>query len=259
MTTQQYGLVGYPLGHSFSAGYFSEKFKREKIAATYENFELPTLDGLRSLIKERPQLMGFNVTIPHKQAIVPLLDGLSADAEAIGAVNVVRVVRTSTGDVLLLGDNSDLFGFRESLRPLLQPQHKTALVLGTGGASKAVVVGLRQLSIAPIYVSRRAQPEGIIVGGEIVPVLAYADLTSQLVAEHTLIVNCSPVGMHPHEAEAPELPYAALTPQHLLYDLVYNPTTTRFLALGQQQGASVKNGLEMLHLQAQAAWEIWHT
>lgn len=254
---QQYGLVGYPLGHSFSAGYFAEKFSRDHIAATYENFELAALDSLRTLVEQRPQLRGFNVTIPHKQAILPLLDGLSAEAEAIGAVNVVRVVRTPQGEVLLLGDNSDLIGFRESLRPLLAAHHRQALVLGTGGASRAVVVALHQLGIAPTYVSRHASSTLRRVGPHTLSQLSYEQLTAAHLEQFSLIVNCSPVGMHPHEQEAPPLPYAALTSRHLLYDLVYNPALTRFLALGQAQGATIKNGLEMLHRQAEAAWTMW--
>lgn len=254
---QQYGLVGYPLGHSFSAGYFAEKFQNEGISATYENFELSSLTSLRALIKQHPQLRGFNVTIPHKQAILPLLDGLSGEAEAIGAVNVVRVVRTKQGQTLLLGDNSDLVGFRESLRPLLAPHHRQALVLGTGGASRAVIVALQQLGISPTYVSRRATTRSIRVGQQDIPLLTYDQLTTAHLDQFTLIVNCSPVGMHPHVDEAPALPYEALTEQHLLYDLVYNPALTRFLALGKAQGAAIKNGLEMLHRQAEAAWSMW--
>lgn len=249
---KKFGLIGFPLGHSFSARFFAEKFATEQIDARYDNYEMPTVEGLRNLIDADAELCGLNVTIPHKQAVIPLLDALSDEAREIGAVNVIRIERNADGAVRLEGYNSDIIGFKESLAPLLRPHHKRALVLGTGGASKAIVVGLRQLGIEPTYVSRRPAP------GQ----LTYADFSDPqrariILEEHTLIVNCSPVGMHPHVDEAPAIPYELLTPRHLLYDLVYNPLETRFMQLGRQQGATVKNGLEMLHLQALAAWEMW--
>lgn len=242
----RYGLIGYPLGHSFSAGFFAEKFQNEGIDARYENYEMANVDGLRALIEAQPDIRGLNVTIPHKQAVLPLLDHISPEASAIGAVNVIKVERTDR--LVLTGHNTDIIGFTDSICPLLQPYHRNALVLGTGGASRAVVAGLRRLGINPTYVSRRPAP------GQ----LTYDDLSSNIIKEHTVIVNCSPVGMHPHTNEAPAIPYELLTPQHLLYDLVYNPLDTRFMQLGRQHGAVVKNGLEMLHLQALAAWRIWN-
>lgn len=242
-----YGLVGYPLGHSFSASFFSEKFRNESVDARYDNYEMPTVDGLRRLVDEDVKLRGLNVTIPHKQAVIPLLDALSAEARAIGAVNVIRIRRDESGDAVLEGHNSDVVGFVDSLRPLLCEHHRRALVLGTGGASRAIVYGLRSLGIHPTYVSRTPS-EGM---------LTYAELTPEVMAENTVIVNCSPVGMSPHTDKCPDIPYHLLTSRHLLYDLVYNPLETRFLALGREQGAVVKNGLEMLHLQALAAWNIW--
>lgn len=253
---KKYGLIGFPLGHSFSAGFFAEKFANEGIDARYDNYEMPDVDGLRALIEGDTELCGLNVTIPHKQAVIPLLDALSDEAREIGAVNVIRIERNADGAVRLVGYNSDIIGFKESLRPLLPPTSSLfplkALVLGTGGASKAIVVGLRQLGIVPTYVSRRPAP------GQ----LTYDDLQDVsrariILEEYTLIVNCSPVGMHPHVDEAPAIPYELLTPRHVLYDLVYNPLETRFMQLGRQHGATVKNGLEMLHLQALAAWEMW--
>lgn len=240
----RYGLIGFPLGHSFSAKYFAEKFAREHIHAEYLNFEMESVDGLRRFVQEQPGLRGFNVTIPHKQAVMPLLDALDEDARAIGAVNVVKVL-----DGKLKGYNTDVVGFTESLRPMLasNPEGRTALVLGTGGASKAVVHGLRKLGFAPQLVSRTKRPDAI----------TYEELTPSLLSSSPLIVNCTPVGMYPHTDEAPRIPYALLTPDHILYDLIYNPLETEFLRLGRQHGAVTKNGLEMLHLQAEAAWEIW--
>lgn len=249
---KKFGLIGFPLGHSFSARFFAEKFSRERIDACYDNYEMPTVEGLRSLIADDTKICGLNVTIPHKQAVIPLLDSLSDEAREIGAVNVIRIERDNEGHLRLIGFNSDILGFKESLVPLLRTHHKRALVLGTGGASKAIVVGLRQLGIEPMYVSRRPAP------GQ----LTYADFNDPsrariILEEHTLIVNCSPVGMLPHVDEAPAIPYELLTSRHLLYDLVYNPLETRFMQLGRQHGATVKNGLEMLHAQALAAWQMW--
>lgn len=250
MNPEQYGLLGYPLGHSFSAGYFAEKFRREHIAARYDNFEFEHIEEAVNHLRAMKNLRGFNVTIPHKQAIMPYLDELSEDARRIGAVNVVCVHTDPTGHVRWTGCNSDVIGFSRSIRPLLQSGlHTRALVLGTGGASKAVVYGLQQLGIQPQLVSRT---EG---AGR----LSYAQLTEAVIRDHKVIVNCSPVGMYPHTDACPSLPYHLLTPHHLLYDLVYNPLQTRFMELGAQQGAVVKNGLEMLHLQAEAAWQMWNS
>lgn len=254
---QQYGLIGHPLGHSFSAAFFAEKFAREHIDARYENFDLAEVNDLRDWVSTHPELVGFNVTIPHKQAVVPQLDSLSPEAEAVGAVNVVRVRRTNGGGLRLDGHNSDLLGFTRSIAPLLYPHHRRALVLGTGGASKAVVVGLRRLGVAPTYVSRHAASP-LPVDGIPVPVITYAELSAPVLAAHTVIVNASPVGMAPAVENAPNLPYGALTSTHLLYDLIYNPAETRFLHEGKLRGCTVKNGLEMLHLQALEAWDFWN-
>ena len=249
MQQELYGLLGYPLGHSFSAGYFAEKFQREHIAARYDNFEFEHIEEAVDHLRALENLRGFNVTIPHKQAIIPYLDELSEDARRIGAVNVVCVHTDPSGRMRWTGCNSDVIGFSRSIRPLLQSGlHTRALVLGTGGASRAVVYGLQQLGLHPQLVSRT---EGT---GR----LSYAQLTEAVIQDHKVIVNCSPVGMYPHTDACPDLPYHLLTPQHLLYDLVYNPLQTRFMELGKQQGAVVKNGLEMLHLQAEAAWQMWH-
>lgn len=246
-TPDLYGLIGYPLGHSFSARFFTEKFAAEGIDAVYRNFELPDAAQLQSVVANHPELRGLNVTIPHKQAVLPYLDELSKEAAAIGAVNVIRIGRDIKGQPYLKGYNSDVIGFTRSLQPLLRPCHRKALVLGTGGASKAVVYGLQSLGITPVYVSRTPRPDG----------LTYADLNREVMAEHLVVINCTPVGMFPHVDECPDLPYEWLGPDHLLYDLVYNPETTLFLQKGKTQGAAVKNGLEMLHLQALASWDFW--
>lgn len=242
-----YGLVGYPLGHSFSARFFSEKFQREQIDAAYLNFEMADVTSLRDLITSQPRLRGLNVTIPHKQAVIPLLDEISDEAAEIGAVNVIRIRRDANGRPQLKGYNSDVIGFSRSLQPLLRPVHRKALVIGTGGASKAVHYALHRLGIDTTPVSRHAGPKR----------LTYADLTPEVMQEHLLIVNCTPVGMFPHTEECPDIPYACLGPDHLLYDLVYNPEETLFMRRGLDRGATVKNGLEMLHLQALAGWEFW--
>ena len=274
----EYGLLGYPLGHSFSRAYFNNKFAKEGIDAEYLNFELQSVEELPQLLAEHPRLRGLNVTIPHKQAVIPLLDELSDEARAIGAVNVIRIERqeSCTAKPYLKGFNSDVIGFVESIRPLLQPHHKRALVLGTGGASKAVCRGLEKLGIEWRYVSRKRQtatpaPDGPITAPSASPKspitvpsgspegpLTYSDLTPSFIADYTVIVNCTPLGMFPRIDSSPELPYAALSKRHLLFDLVYNPGITQFMRQGRRFGATVKNGLEMLHLQADASWDFWN-
>ena len=247
MTT--YGLIGYPLGHSFSRQFFTEKFAKEKIDAQYLNFEIPSIEEFPNIIKNHPELRGLNVTIPYKQQVMQYLDDISEEAKAIGAVNVVRCqLSTVNCQLNLKGYNSDVIGFVESIKPLLKPHHKKALILGTGGASKAINYGLKEkLGIETLFVSRSAR-EGMIT---------YSDITPEVLKEYEVIVNCSPVGMFPHVDECPALPYEAMNENHLLYDLVYNPLETLFMKKGAAQGATVKNGLEMLHLQAIASWEFW--
>lgn len=239
----KYGIIGYPLGHSFSRAFFTEKFQREHIDAEYVNFEIPSADMLPGIVQTNPNLRGLNVTLPHKEAVIPMLDELSDEAKEIGAVNVIRV-----RDGRLKGFNSDIIGFMDSIRPLLKPWHQHALVLGTGGASRAIRVGLQRLGIEWTYVSRTPAPGR----------LTYADLTSELMEHYQVIVNCSPVGMFPRVDACPDIPYQLLTGRHLLYDLVYNPQETLFLKRGAERGAAVKNGLEMLHLQALASWRFWN-
>ena len=239
-----YGLIGYPLGHSFSRKFFTEKFEKEGIDVQYLNFEIPSIEEFPNTIKNNPTLRGLNVTIPYKQQVMQYLDDISEEAKAIGAVNVVKV-----GKEGLTGYNSDVIGFVNSIKPLLKSHHKKALILGTGGASKAIRYGLEEkLGIETLFVSRKAH-EGIIT---------YKDVTADMLQEYEVIVNCSPVGMFPHANECPSLPYEAMNAAHLLYDLVYNPEETLFMKKGAARGATVKNGLEMLHLQALASWDFWN-
>lgn len=245
---KQYGLVGYPLVHSFSRAFFQEKFEREGIDASYENFEMPSLDGLRQLIADREELCGLNVTIPYKTEVIALLDELDGQAREIGAVNVIRITRRPDGQVWLKGYNSDIIGFTRSIAPLIGDGMRRALILGTGGASKAVYAGLKSLHIDATFVSRKRRGD----------IIAYDDLTPELMASHRIIVNTTPLGMYPHTDECPRIPYETLTPGHLCYDLIYNPEVTRFLDLSARQGCITQNGTEMLHLQALAAWDIWN-
>ena len=245
---KKFGIIGYPLGHSFSPGYFNEKFANEGIDAHYDKYELPVITDLQAIIDYTPDLCGFNVTIPYKEKVMSYLDNVSPEARAIGAVNVVKVTRKDGDTPYLEGYNSDVIGFMRSIEPLLDKHHKKALVLGTGGASKAVSYGLHQLGIETVLVSRSQKDKTI----------QYQQITPELLNEYTVIVNCTPCGMAPHFNECPDIPYEALTKQHLLYDLVYNPDETLFLKKGKAQGALTKNGLEMLLLQAEAGWEIWN-
>lgn len=241
-----YGLVGRTLGHSFSRSYFTEKFEREGIDASYVNLELSDISEITGVVASRG-LAGFNVTVPYKQAVMPLLTaGLAPSAEAVGAVNVVRVLP----DGRLRGYNTDVSAFAVSLRGLLsgRPMPRRALVLGTGGASRAVVSALRSMGIKPLLVSRAAGR------GD----LAYADLTPAVMAECLLVVNTTPLGMWPRCDEAPAIPYDAITPAHACFDLVYNPDPTLFMRLAAARGAAVRSGLEMLHLQAEESWNIWN-
>ena len=243
----KYGIIGNPLGHSFSRGFFTEKFAREGIDAQYLNFQIPEIKLLPEVLKENPELRGLNVTLPYKREVIPFLDELSEEAREIGAVNVIRCTMDN-GRWTMKGFNSDIIGFTESIKPLLKPHHKKALILGTGGASRAICVGLNRLGLEWKYVSRTPH-EGMFT---------YNDITAETLKEYEVIVNCSPVGMYPKVDECPAIPYEYLTPDNLLFDLVYNPEITLFMKKGTLQGATVKNGLEMLHLQAIASWNFWN-
>jgi shikimate dehydrogenase len=238
-----YGLIGYPLTHSFSVKYFAEKFEGEGIAdCEYKNFALENIEELSTLLKEE-KLSGLNVTIPYKESVIEYLDELEPAAEAIGAVNCIRFENGK-----LRGYNTDVYGFRESLKKFIGDALPKTLILGTGGSSKAVAFALGQLGIACKFVSRRKKAEWF----------TYHDLTGDIIAEHKLIINTSPIGMFPLGEAKPELPYAHITDGHYLYDLIYNPEVTAFLQEGALHGAHIKNGMEMLHLQAEKNWEIWN-
>ena len=244
---KKYGLLGYPLGHSFSRNYFNQKFEAERIDAEYLNFEIPEIKEIKNVIKENPELNGLNVTIPYKEQVIPYLDDLDEDARLIGAVNVIKFSKGLFGKVKLKGYNSDIIGFKQSIEPLLKEHHRKALILGTGGASKAVFQGLKQLGVASTFVSRKAKEYCI----------TYEEITPKVMEQYTVIVNTTPLGMYPNVNACPDIPYDLLTRDHLLYDLLYNPDETLFMRKGKEKGAVVKNGLEMLLLQAFAAWEIW--
>ena len=239
-----FGLIGYPLSHSFSKGFFAEKFQKEGINdCIYENFSLEDISQFPALLEQQPDLRGLNVTIPYKEAVLPWLDELSPAAEQIKAVNCIQF-----HDGLRIGFNTDVMGFKRSLQPLLKPHHTNALVLGTGGAAKAVMFVLQELNIPYTVVSRRAH-DGVIT---------YNMLDKDIIAAHTIIINTSPLGMYPQVDAAPPIPYELITKHHLLYDLIYNPAETLFLKQGAAKGAAIKNGHEMLVLQAEASWDIWN-
>ena len=244
----KYGLIGYPLGHSFSISYFNQKFADEGIDARYENFEISSIDQLQEVLDTNPNLKGLNVTIPYKEKVMEFLDNVTPEAQAIGAVNVIRVKHEGK-NIRLKGYNSDVIGFTQSIEPMLDKKwHKKALILGTGGASKAINYGLKSLGLETVFVSRYERPGTI----------QYESITPEVVKEYNVIVNCTPIGMYPHTDECPKLPYEAMDYHTILYDLIYNPDETLFMKLGRERGAEVKNGLEMLLLQAFASWEFWH-
>lgn len=241
---KQFGLIGFPLSHSFSKKYFTKKFEKENIKdCSYELFEIETIDGLKNVLTNSDNLVGLNVTIPYKQAIIPFLDDISKEAKAIGAVNTVKIV-----DGKLIGYNSDVFGFSQSLKPFFKSYHERALILGTGGASKAVHFALNSLGVDCLFASRNPKENNEI---------GYDKINDYVMKHHLLIINTTPLGTHPNVATKPELPYQFITDKHLLYDLVYNPEQTEFLKLGKEQGATTINGLQMLILQAEKSWDIW--
>jgi len=244
----KYGLIGYPLGHSFSISYFNQKFQDENIDAVYENYEIPSIDELPEVLSSNPELKGINVTIPYKEKVLPFLDSISPEARAIGAVNVIRVSHKGN-KTILKGYNSDVIGFTKSIEPMLDKKlHQKALILGTGGASKAIDYGLRNLGLETVFVSRYERPGTI----------QYKNITPEVVKEYNVIINCTPLGMYPKTEVCPELPYEAMDNHTILYDLIYNPDETLFMKRGAEYGANVKNGLEMLLLQAFSSWEFWH-
>jgi shikimate dehydrogenase len=238
-----FGLIGKNIDYSFSKSYFSDKFEKENINAEYLNFDLKNIEEFRDVIKETLNLSGLNVTIPYKQEIISFLDDLAPEAREIGAVNTIKVQGNK-----LTGFNTDYIGFSESIKPFLKPEHKKALILGTGGASKAVDYAFKKLNIETKFVSRS--------GGE--NKISYQELSKDLLQEFTIVVNTTPLGTFPEVMEHPAITFNHLNEKHLVYDLIYNPSTTALMKLAKDQGATTTNGLKMLELQAENAWKIWN-
>lgn len=245
-----YGLIGHPLMHSYSMDYFNQKFDTEGISAEYINFDLDDINQLMEVVSERPNLNGLNVTTPYKEAVIPFLASLDEHAQAIGAVNVIKFLRDKkTGELEhLRGYNSDAPAFEQTMRPLMTPSLDRALVLGTGGAAKAVTYALHNLGVEVQQVSRRKSATTLI----------YEELTKAIITSHKIIVNATPVGKYPNVNECPDIPYRFVGSGHLCYDLIYNPDETMFMKQCKKRGATVKNGLEMLLLQAFMSYEIWN-
>ncbi len=247
---RKFGLIGYPLSHSFSKGYFADKFQQHQIGdAQYDNYPIPSIKEFKLLWEQDPALNGLNVTIPYKKEVIPFLDKPSSVVTEINACNCIRKFNGA-----LYGYNTDVIGFQKSLQPFLKPHHTAALILGTGGAAAAVEWVMRNLNIQYHLVSRSKHTKE----SNIASVLSYSELTPEIIAAHTLIINTSPLGMYPNVNEAPEIPYDAITSNHHLFDLIYNPSETLFLQKGAAQGATFQNGLEMLHIQAEESWNIWN-
>lgn len=244
------GLIGYPLGHSFSKKYYLEKFQQEHITdVDYDLYALPQIADFKSIASNK-DFYGVNVTIPYKIEVMDYLDELSEEAAAIQAVNCIRISHTTDGSTHLKGYNTDAYGFEASISPLLNPQlDKKALILGNGGAAKAVIYALNKLGITHKLVSRTKRSDQF----------TYDELDASILADHTVIVNCSPVGTFPNIAESPKIPYEFINETHLCYDLIYNPEETAFLRKSKEKGARIKNGYEMLVLQAEKNWEIWNS
>ena len=243
----KFGIIGKDISYSFSRNYFQEKFNKLGLNNYhYYNFDIPEIEEFPFLLYHREdEFRGLNVTIPYKEAIIKYLDEVDSEAQNIGAVNTIKV----TDDNQLIGYNTDAHGFQKSIESLLKSHHKKALILGTGGASKAIAYVFKKLNIAYKFVSRIEQEN----------MLSYEMLDAEIMDDYSIIVNCTPVGTHPNIENAPPIPYQYLSNKHLLYDLIYNPAETKFLQKGKKQGASIKNGLEMLELQAEKAWEIWNS
>ncbi|RBN50806.1 shikimate dehydrogenase family protein [Flavobacterium psychrolimnae] len=242
---KRFGLLGRNISYSFSKGYFTDKFNNENfVGCSYENFDIPEISDFPEVIKNTTDLKGLNVTIPYKETVIPFLDKLSKKAEIIGAVNTIRITKKGK----LKGYNTDYYGFKKSLEPLLLPQHKKALILGTGGASKGVAFALDELNIPYTFVSREAKENGI----------DYDRINATTFDNYQIIINATPVGTSPNVDAFPLIPYEFFTDKHIAYDLIYNPAETQFLKKAKQQGAQIKNGLDMLIFQAEKAWKIWN-
>lgn len=245
---RKFGLIGYPLGHSFSKKYFTDKFLREGYTDyLYENYPIANINELPGLISSDPEIAGLNVTIPYKSEVIQFLDGIDSEAAQVGAVNVLKI-KKSKNKSTITGFNSDITGFRDTLTPLLTPGIKKALVLGTGGSSKAVCHVLKSISVDYTLISRSRKAD----------CLTYQDIDDTILKSHLLIINTTPLGMHPDLSGRPDLNYDLISEDHILFDLVYNPELTTFLKLGKERGATVMNGLKMLERQAERSWEIWN-
>jgi len=243
-----FGLIGYPLSHSFSKRYFTEKFEKEQIDdCNYELFPLVEIAHIEPLINENESLRGLNVTIPYKVSVLPFLNEIDPAAMQIGAVNCISI-RRENGKIELKGYNTDAYGFEESLKPFLKEHHQRALIFGDGGAAKAVKYTFRKLGIPFLVVVRKPSADAIL----------YSDITEEILQNHTILVNTTPLGTSPNTAECPDIPYHFLSEKHIAYDLVYNPEVSLFLKNALAQGAAVKNGMEMLYLQAERSWYIWN-
>lgn len=238
------GLLGKNIEYSFSKAYFTEKFKMEHLPYTYENFDINSISQFPKIIKSKPNIAGLNVTIPYKEEVIGYLDDIETTAGEIGAVNTIKILNHGK----LKGYNTDYYGFQKSIKPYLQSFHKKALILGTGGASKAVAYALNIMNIEFHYVSRK-QKSGVSY--------TYDDLTLEILKKHHIIINCTPLGTFPEVSHHPNIPYEAINGSHLLYDLIYNPSETEFLRRGKLRGATICNGKDMLRFQAERAWEIW--
>ncbi len=241
----KFGLIGKDIGYSFSKSYFTNKFESEGLPHTYQNFDIECIDKFIDIIKDIKELKGLNVTIPYKETVIPFLDKLDKKAKEIGAVNTIKI----TEDGTLNGYNTDYYGFKKSIEPYLKKNHKTALILGTGGVSKAVAYSLKKLGIEYNYVSRTVSNTATYT---------YENITEEIIENHHIIINCTPLGTYPKTNVCAPIPYDAITESHLLYDLIYNPEETKFLTIGKLKGATICNGLEMLELQADKTWKIWN-
>ncbi|HPI69491.1 MAG TPA: shikimate dehydrogenase [Bacteroidales bacterium] len=245
---RKYGLIGYPLGHSFSKKYFTEKFRRENISdCSYDNYPVESIDILPVILENDPEISGLNVTIPWKTDVLKYIDVKEACLNEIGAANVLKI-RRKAGSIIVSGFNSDIYGIRESLLPFINEELKNALVLGTGGAAKAVIYVLKSLGLTVINVSRRRKTG----------ILQYEDVDKEIIEKTSIIVNTTPLGMYPDISSLPAINYRLLNENHILFDLVYNPEMTLFLKQGKERGCKIITGLKMLYLQAERSWEIWN-
>lgn len=240
----KFGLVGKNIAYSFSRDHFTTKFDNEELPYSYVNFDIENISRFPEILKENDDLLGLNVTIPYKEQVIPFLDDLHKTAAEIGAVNTIKFYPSGK----IKGFNTDYYGFMKSIKPILKPHHTHALILGTGGASKAITYALKKLNLSFEYVSRSANSKAKFL---------YENLTEDDVRNHQVIINCTPIGTHPNVNECPDIPYDGITKEHLLFDLIYNPILTKFLICGEMQGATICNGSKMLEYQAEKAWDIW--